>query len=158
MALLGPRQAGKTTLAEQIGEERPSVYLDLEDAADREKLADPALYLSGHEDKLVILDEVRRAPELFQTLRGLIDKGRRRGLKTGRLLLLGSASMDLLRQSGESLAGRIAYVELGPLNMLDGDARSRASSLRSRGTLRAGVFGQQLCWSSQASQSFLLAR
>ncbi len=125
VALLGPRQAGKTTLAEQIAKGRPSVYLDLEDPADRAKLADPALYLSGHEDKLVILDEVQRAPELFQTLRGLIDKGRRRGRRTGRFLLLGSASLDLLRQSGESLAGRIAYVELGPFNVLeaDGDAR-----------------------------------
>lgn len=127
VALLGPRQAGKTTLAEQIAEGRPSIYLDLEAPADREKLADAALYLSGHEDKLVILDEVQRAPELFQTLRGLIDKGRQRNLGTGRFLLLGSASIDLLRQSGESLAGRIAYVELGPLNVLeaDGDAHER---------------------------------
>lgn len=127
VALLGPRQAGKTTLAEHIAEERPSVYLDLEDAADREKLADAALYLSGHEEELVILDEVQRTPELFQTLRGLIDKGRRRGLKAGRYLLLGSASMDLLRQSGESLAGRIAYVELGPFDVLevDGDGREK---------------------------------
>lgn len=122
VALLGPRQAGKTTLAEQIAEERPSVYLDLEDTADREKLADAALYLAGHEDKLVILDEVQRVPELFQILRGLIDKGRRRGLRTGRYLLLGSASMDLLRQSGESLAGRIAYVELGPFGVLEVDS------------------------------------
>jgi predicted AAA+ superfamily ATPase len=125
VALLGPRQAGKTTLAEQIAAGRPSVYLDLEDPADREKLSDAALYLSGHEDKLVILDEVQRTPELFQTLRGLIDKGRRRNIRAGRFLLLGSASIDLLRQSGESLAGRIAYVELGPLSVLeaDGDAR-----------------------------------
>ncbi|MDD4933919.1 MAG: ATP-binding protein [Methylacidiphilaceae bacterium] len=125
--MLGPRQAGKTTLAQQIGEGRPSVYLDLEDPADREKLADAALYLAGHEDKLVILDEVQRAPELFQTLRGLIDKGRQRKIKTGRFLLLGSASIDLLRQSGESLAGRIAYVELGPFNVLeaDGDAHEK---------------------------------
>ena len=98
-----------------------SVYLDLEDPADREKLADAALYLSGHEDKLVILDEVQRAPELLQTLRGLIDKARRRNVGTGRFLLLGSASIDLLRQSGESLAGRIAYVELEPFNVLEAD-------------------------------------
>ena len=121
VALLGPRQVGKTTLAEQIAERRPSVYLDLEDPADREKLADAALYLSGHEDKLVILDEVQRAPELLQTLRGLIDKARRRNVGTGRFLLLGSASIDLLRQSGESLAGRIAYVELEPFNVLEAD-------------------------------------
>jgi len=125
VALLGPRQVGKTTLAEFIAEGRKSVYLDLEDTADREKLSDAALYLSGHEDKLVILDEVQRVPELFQTLRGLIDKGRRRDIRAGRFLLLGSASVDLLKQSGESLAGRIAYVELEPFNVLevDGDAR-----------------------------------
>lgn len=121
VALLGPRQVGKTTLAEALAEERRSVYLDLENPADREKLSDAALYLAGHEDQLVILDEVQRTPELFQTLRGLIDKGRRRGLKTGRFLLLGSASIDLLRQSGESLAGRIAYVELGPLTVTETD-------------------------------------
>ena len=127
VALLGPRQAGKTTLAEIVAEDRPSVYLDLEDPADREKLADAALYLSGHEDRLVILDEIQRAPELFQTLRGLIDKGRRRNVVAGRFLLLGSASIDLLKQSGESLAGRIAYVELEPLNVLevDGEAREK---------------------------------
>ena len=119
VALLGPRQVGKTTLAELIAEARSSVYLDLEDAADREKLSDAALYLSGHEDKLVILDEVQRAPEVFQTLRGLIDQGRRRGIRAGRFLLLGSASIDLLRQSGESLAGRIAHVELEPFNVLE---------------------------------------
>jgi len=125
VALLGPRQAGKTTLAEQIGDGPPSIYLDLEDPADRGKLADPALYLSGHEDKLVILDEIQRMPELFQTLRGLIDKGRRRNMRTGRFLLLGSASMDLLKQSGESLAGRIAYVERGPFNVLEADGDGR---------------------------------
>lgn len=125
VALLGPRQAGKTTLARRIGEDRDSVYLDLESPSDREKLADPELYLSAHENRLVILDEVQRAPNLFQSLRGLIDAGRRRGVKAGRFLLLGSASMDLLRQSGESLAGRIAYVELGPLNAMEVDPEAR---------------------------------
>ena len=119
VALLGPRQVGKTTLAEHIASGCPSVYLDLESPSDRSKLADPTRYLQEHEDKLVVLDEVHRVPELFQTLRGLIDKGRRRGHKTGRFLLLVSASMDLLRQSGESLAGRIAYVELPPLGVLE---------------------------------------
>jgi predicted AAA+ superfamily ATPase len=116
VALLGPRQVGKTTLAHAIAESGPSIYLDLEDAADRDKLADPALYLAAHEDKLVVLDEIQHAPDLFRTLRGLIDKGRRKGRKTGRFLLLGSASVDLLRQSSESLAGRIAYRELAPLD------------------------------------------
>ena len=119
VALLGPRQVGKTTLALEIGETRPSIYLDLETSSDRAKLADPEAYLASHEDKLVILDEVHRAPELFQSLRGLIDRGRRKGKKAGRFLLLGSASVDLLQQSGESLAGRISYLELGPLDALE---------------------------------------
>lgn len=79
-------------------------------------MSEPELYLAQHEDKLVILDEVHRLPGLFQILRGLIDEGRRKGLRTGRFLLLGSASLDLLRQSGESLAGRISYLEMGPVD------------------------------------------
>lgn len=119
VALLGPRQVGKTTLARMIGEQRPSLYLDLESDADRARLAEPELYLAGHEDKLVILDEVHRLPGLFQILRGLIDEGRRKGRRVGRFLLLGSASLDLLRQSGESLAGRISYLEMGPIDGLE---------------------------------------
>ena len=119
VALLGPRQVGKTTLAGLVSEDRPSIYLDLESTTDLAKLDDPDLYLAGHLDKLVILDEVQRKPELFQTLRGLIDKGRSSGIRLGRFLLLGSASIDLLKQSGESLAGRIAYVELEPFNVLE---------------------------------------
>ncbi len=75
--------------------------------------------MRSHEDRLVILDEIHRVPELFQTLRGLIDEGRRKGKKTGRFLLLGSASMDLMQQSGESLAGRISYAHLNPLGLLE---------------------------------------
>lgn len=127
VALLGPRQVGKTTLALQIAETLPSIYLDLESPADRSRLSDPELYLADHENELVILDEVHRFPDLFQSLRGLIDEGRRRGRKAGRFLLLGSASMDLMRQSGESLAGRIAYLELAPFDVLevDDDARDQ---------------------------------
>lgn len=119
VALLGPRQVGKTTLALAVADTRPSLYLDLESPQDRAKLSDPELYLRDHADKLVILDEVHRIPELFQSLRGLIDQGRRDGRRAGRFLLLGSASMDLLRQSGESLAGRIAYLELTPLDVTE---------------------------------------
>lgn len=119
VALIGPRQVGKTTLALRIAEEMESLYLDLEDRADREKLSDPAFFLSQYDDRLVVLDEIHRVPELFQTLRGLIDKGRRGGKGKGRFLLLGSAASDLLRQSGESLAGRIAYVDMGPLEVLE---------------------------------------
>lgn len=119
VGLIGPRQVGKTTLALEIGERRDALYLDLEASADRSKLADPALFLQRYEDRLVILDEIHRVPELFQELRGLIDQGRRRGKRTGRFLILGSASIDLLRQSGESLAGRIEYVEMEPLDVLE---------------------------------------
>ncbi len=129
VALLGARQVGKTTLALEIAESAGAIYLDLESRADREKLAEPALYLDEYEDRLVILDEIHRVPELFQELRGLIDRGRRRGKRTGRFLVLGSASLDLLRQSGESLAGRIEYVELDPLDVSEAapDARAMTS-------------------------------
>ena len=117
VALLGPRQSGKTTLALEAAKNIPHIYLDLESERDRAKLAQPELYLSDHLDKLVILDEVHRAPSLFPVLRGLIDQARRAGIRAGQYLLLGSASLDLLQQSGETLAGRIAYLELGPLNV-----------------------------------------
>jgi len=116
VALLGPRQVGKTTLALAVAHTRPSVYLDLESEADRAKLVVPELYLAQHADKLVILDEIQRVPQLFQSLRGLIDSARQRGQGRGRFLILGSASIELLRQSSESLAGRIRYLELSPLD------------------------------------------
>jgi predicted AAA+ superfamily ATPase len=119
VALVGPRQAGKTTLALTIAEGRPSVYLDLESAADRARLAEPELYFADHADELVILDEIHRAPGLFEALRGVIDDGRRTGRGVGRFLLLGSAAIDLLAQSGETLAGRIAFVELAPFDVTE---------------------------------------
>lgn len=119
VALLGPRQVGKTTLSLEVAKEIPSIYLDLESETDRGKLTNPELYLRDHQDKLVILDEVHRLPNIFQTLRGLIDQERRVGKTSGGYLLLGSASMDLLHQSGESLAGRIAYLEMTPFDILD---------------------------------------
>ncbi len=119
VALLGPRQVGKTTLALAIGKSHHALYLDLESEQDRAKLAEAELYLADHQDKLVILDEIHRTPGLFPVLRGLIDKGRRAGRRAGQYLLLGSASLDLLKQSGESLAGRIAYLELAPFTVLE---------------------------------------
>ncbi len=119
VALIGPRQVGKTTLAQEIGDERGALYLDLEDRDDRVKLSDAKLFLGQYENRLVVLDEIHRAPELFQTLRGMINQGRRRGNRTGRFLLLGSASIDLLRQSGESLAGRIEYIDMQPLDVTE---------------------------------------
>lgn len=122
VALIGPRQVGKTTLAQEIAATRPSIYLDLEATADKDKLADPVLFLGKQTDKLVVLDEIHRVPALFEALRGIIDTGRRAGYRTGRFLILGSASMDLLRQSGETLAGRIAYVDLPPLTASEVEA------------------------------------
>ena len=122
VALLGPRQEGKTTLALEIGQHHNALYLDLESEQDRAKLAQPELYLSDHRDRLVIIDEVHRAPGLFPVLRGLIDRGRRAGRRSGQYLLLGSASLDLLKQSGETLAGRIAYLELTPFHVPEAEA------------------------------------
>lgn len=119
VALLGPRQVGKTTLAREIGDAQGALYLDLEHPADLAKLADPADYLARHQDKLVILDEIHRLPEVFPVLRSLIDEGRRAGKTSGRFLLLGSASLELLRQSSESLAGRLATLELGGLTVAE---------------------------------------
>ena len=119
VALIGPRQVGKTTLALEVGKQQNALYLDLESIEDRDKLGNPAPFLSAYEDRLVILDEIHRVPDLFLTLRGLIDQGRLRGKRTGRFLLLGSASLDLMRQSGESLAGRISYLDMTPLSVLE---------------------------------------
>ena len=132
VVLLGPRQVGKTTLALDIGEQRPSVYLDLEREADRGVLAEPDLYLDEQAGKLVILDEVQQMPDLFATLRGQIDTRRRKGLRTGQFLLLGSASNVLLNQSAESLAGRVRYVEMPPLQ-LDEVGDDRLNDLWLRG-------------------------
>jgi predicted AAA+ superfamily ATPase len=119
VTLIGPRQVGKTTLALSVAEGRPSTYLDLESEADRARLAEPALYFADHADELLILDEIHRAPGLFEVLRGVIDSGRREGRANGRFLLLGSAAIELLAQSGETLAGRIAFVELAPFDITE---------------------------------------
>ena len=149
VALIGPRQVGKTTLALEVSETLDSVYLDLESPADLARLSDPELYLADHEDRLAILDEVHRLPGLFQSLRGLIDRGKRRGKRTGRFLLLGSASMELLRQSGETLAGRIAYLELRPFDVVEVGA-SNQDALWVRGgfpdSFLAADDGRSLTW------------
>lgn len=134
VALLGARQVGKTTLAKAIAKERDSLYLDLEDSEDLLKLSDPKSFLHSYNDKLVILDEIQCAPDLFMVLRGLIDENRQAGRTTGQFLLLGSASMDLLRQSSESLAGRISYINMTGLNILEtGSTQKDIQSLWLRG-------------------------
>lgn len=168
VALLGPRQAGKTTLALRVGEHcaqtrlagrlSGSIYLDLESPGDRQKLTDPEAYLAHHADKLVILDEVQQMPALFQVLRGLIDQGRRQGLGLGRFLLLGSATGELLRQSSESLAGRVAYLELPPLQLLEVGA-DQQDALWLRGgfpdSFLASSLAKSLTWRQNLIKTYL---
>lgn len=125
VAILGPRQVGKTTLARAIAEnlssskgDQPAArYLDLESPQDRRQLDDPEAYFSAYADQLIVLDEVQRMPEIFQVLRGQIDHRRRQPNKAGKFLILGSASRELLRQSSESLAGRVSFIELSGFNL-----------------------------------------
>jgi len=119
VALMGPRQVGKTTLALHIAAQNKGLYLDLERKRDLQRLQDIDAFHSENRDRLIIMDEVQRLPDIFQELRGIIDEERRRGHKFGQFLFLGSASMELLQQSGESLAGRIAYLELCGINILE---------------------------------------
>ena len=135
VAIIGPRQVGKTTLALKLGATLPSVYLDLESPQDTAKLSTPELFFEQNNDKLIILDEVHRIPDLFQVLRGVIDRSRRKGRRTGLFLILGSASIDLLRQSGESLAGRIAYVNMTPITATEVE---RERTVQDRLWLRGG--------------------
>jgi uncharacterized protein len=113
IAIVGPRQVGKTTSAKMLisSSGRDAIYLDLESDEDNRKLSDPELYFNARADKLIIIDEIQRKPELFPILRSVIDKKR----MNGRFVLLGSASPELLTKSSETLAGRIAYLEMHPL-------------------------------------------
>jgi len=121
VALLGPRQVGKTTLALEVAKaaDKPTAYLDLELDSDLAKLDDPEAYLRRFENQLLIIDEVQRNPDLFRLLRGLVDIRKRAGEKSGQFLLLGSASRDLIQHSSETLAGRIRFLELSPFSVLE---------------------------------------
>ena len=167
VALLGPRQVGKTTLARLLAESgagsppnpvETGVYLDLENPVDQEKLADARGYLGTKRGRLVILDEIHRAPHLFQTLRGIIDERIRGGEPSGQFLILGSASIELLRQSGESLAGRIAYLELGPLDIREVAERDQ-TRLWTRGgfprSFLAPTDGDSAVWREQFIRTYL---
>lgn len=119
VVLLGARQVGKTTLAKKVSQYIPAIYLDLESPSDLSRLDDPVGFLRGSRDKLIIIDEIQRAPDLFMALRGVIDENRFAGKEGNQFLLLGSASMDLMRQSSQSLAGRISYVDMSGANILE---------------------------------------
>ncbi|HXC25388.1 MAG TPA: ATP-binding protein [Gemmatimonadaceae bacterium] len=122
VAILGPRQVGKTTLAQSIVAQRgpeQAVYLDLENPADRRRLDDPRAFLDTQDGKLVVLDEIHRTPEIFTVLRGVIDDRRRKGQRAGHFLILGSVALDLLKQSSESLAGRMTHIEMPPFQPQD---------------------------------------
>ena len=138
VALLGPRQSGKTTLARRIAGGRDAVYLDLELSEDRRRLEDVAGFVRAHEDRLVVLDEIHRAPDLFPELRGHIDAGRRKGKGTGRFLVLGSASTRSPPAVGEP----------GRANRL---RRSRAAR-RARDRVRSGFRDAALGAGRAASQ------
>lgn len=161
VALMGPRQVGKTTIALNISESFASIYLDLESRLGLEKVRDIRAFHEANRENLIILDEVQRLPELFAELRGIIDEERRRGNKSGLFLFLGSASIDLLQQSGESLAGRIAYLELYPVNALeysDGESE-KINTLWLRGgfpeSLLADSTGDSLEWRLDFIKTYL---
>lgn len=130
VALVGPRQVGKTTLVKMLQEQlsKELVYVDLENPRDERKLSDPVLFFENNQDKCVVLDEIQRRKDLFPILRSMIDQHR----VSARFILLGSASPELIRDSSESLAGRIYYQELTPFHLgeLDESADEKALLLR----------------------------
>jgi predicted AAA+ superfamily ATPase len=150
VGILGSRQTGKTTLAKEICRtfSKRSIYLDLELPSDAAKLADPEIYLTGHEERLVVIDEIQRMPELFPLVKALVDRHR----INARFLLLGSASPDLVKYSSESLAGRIIYHQLDPLTLREiGRPERRLRSLWLRG-------GYPPSWLAETDRASLLWR
>lgn len=162
VVLLGPRQVGKTTLARRLAASWPqgATYLDLELPSDRRRLEDAEAYLRMQAPKLVVIDEIHRAPEIFAVLRGLIDERRAAGQHFGHFLLLGSAALDLMRQSSESLAGRVAYLEMAPVNAPEATAHGLPTDvLWSRGgfpdSLLAASDGLSFTWRQDFIRSYL---
>ncbi len=154
VGLIGPRQAGKTTLSKMIAAEysRPVTYLDLENPQDIQKLDDAQLYLQQFRDNLIVLDEAQRKPELFPLLRSLIDQDRR----PGRFMILGSASPSLKRQASESLAGRIAYHELSPFTLDEiADDKADFNKLWLRGGYPESYLAQSDEFATRWMQNFI---
>lgn len=162
VVLLGPRQVGKTTLARRIAADWPTgaVYLDMERPSDRLRLDDAEAYLAAQRGKLVVIDEIQRAPGLFEVLRGLIDERRQAGERHGHFLLLGSAALELMQQSSETLAGRVAYIDMGAVDATEAAAAGIvASTLWVRGgfpdSLLAVDDTQSLAWRRDFIRSYL---
>jgi uncharacterized protein len=161
VALLGPRQVGKTTLARAIADETKGIlYLDLEKSSDLRKLEDPSVFLQAQAGHLTIIDEVHRLPHLFAELRGVIDERRRAGEQSGQFLLLGSASLDLVQQASETLAGRIRYIEMNPITLDEAhSAGLSADQLWLRGgfpeSLTASDDEQSYIWRQNFLRSYL---
>ncbi len=156
--LLGPRQVGKTTLARQLAADWPqgAVYLDLELPSDRRRLEDPETYLRAQAPKLVVIDEIHRVPELFAVLRGLIDERRAAGQRYGHFLLLGSAAMELMQQSSETLAGRVAYLDMHAINLSEAiPAGLTESVLWNRGGFPDSLLAQDDAHSMAWRQDFI---
>jgi uncharacterized protein len=153
VVLLGPRQVGKTTLARQVAAQWPSgsIYLDMERPSDRLRLDDADTYLRAQSGKLVVIDEIHRAPGLFEILRGIIDDRRAAGQRYGHFLLLGSAALDLMQQSAETLAGRVAYIEMSPITLLEATATQTAPTLDENTLWTRGGFPDSLLATSDAN-------
>ena len=155
VAILGPRQCGKSTLAKHFLDGRDAIYLDLQNRADRNKLNEPELFIEQHRDKLICLDEIQLLPDFFSFLRSEIDADRR----PGRFLILGSASRDLIRQSSETLAGRIAFLSLAPFLLDEIEGETDWRELWSRGGFPESLLAEEnadsLAWRTDFIQTFL---
>jgi len=152
VAILGPRQSGKSTLAKFIITRiKNSLYLDMENPGDLEKLRDPLLFLRSNKEKLICIDEIQRVPQIFSILRSIIDENHR----NGQFLLLGSASPDLIKQSSESLAGRICYQELTPFNYEEIKGKYSLDKYWLRGGFPRSLLADSDKWSFDWLQSFI---
>ncbi len=153
VALIGPRQVGKTTMSIDLSKQfnKPVTYIDLESDADFNKLTDAEAFLKRFSNELLIIDEVQRKPELFRILRGIVDERKRNGERTCQFLLLGSASVDLLQKSSESLAGRIRYIELSPFTVTELYENEKGSFNLEQLWLRGGFPDSYLAKTEQES-------
>lgn len=153
VSIIGPRQVGKTTLAKQIISEsaKPTLYLDLEIQSDLYKLNDAELFLSKHSDYLIVIDEVQNKKELYPLIRGLVDQQR----QPARFLLLGSASPELIRDSSESLAGRIAYHQLYPFDLTEIQDTFTETDLWIKGGFPEMLFNHKIDLSHRWMENFI---